>query len=57
MDYEPRAADQVPLLISMEEDEMALMKAIESGDTDLGKIRILFHVIYMLYTKEDEKKN
>lgn len=37
LDYEPRAADQVPLLISMEQDELALIKAIESGDTDLGK--------------------
>lgn len=36
IDHEPRAADQVPLLISMQEDELALMKAIESGDTDLG---------------------
>ena len=35
LDYEPRAADQVPLLISMQEDERALVKAIESGDTDL----------------------
>ncbi|CAG8569116.1 1317_t:CDS:10 [Ambispora gerdemannii] len=35
LDYEPRAADQVPLLISMQEDELALVKAIESGDTDL----------------------
>lgn len=37
LDYEPRAADQVPLLLSMQEDETALIKAIESGDTDLGK--------------------
>lgn len=36
MDYEPRAADQVPLLISMQEDDLSLVKAIESGDTDLG---------------------
>ncbi|CAG8453383.1 779_t:CDS:10 [Ambispora leptoticha] len=35
LDYEPRAADQVPLLVSMQEDELALIKAIESGDTDL----------------------
>lgn len=26
----------MPLLMSMQEDEMALTKAIESGDTDLG---------------------
>jgi hypothetical protein len=36
LDYEPKAADQVPLLLSMHEDELALVKAIESGDTDLG---------------------
>ncbi|KAK3809948.1 MAG: Vps16, N-terminal region-domain-containing protein [Benniella sp.] len=35
LDYEPRAGDQVPLLMSMEQDELALNKAIESGDTDL----------------------
>lgn len=41
LDYEPRAADQVPLLMSMQEDELALIKAIESGDTDLGNYCIL----------------
>ncbi|CAI2176411.1 4285_t:CDS:10 [Funneliformis geosporum] len=35
LDYEPRAADQVPLLMRVQEDELALIKAIESGDTDL----------------------
>ncbi|KAG6364965.1 hypothetical protein INS49_006570 [Diaporthe citri] len=35
LNHEPRAGRQVPLLLSMEEDEMALDKAIESGDTDL----------------------
>lgn len=35
LNYEPRAGKQVPLLLSMEEDEIALDKAIESGDTDL----------------------
>ena len=35
LDHEPRAGKQVPLLLSMEEDEVALDKAIESGDTDL----------------------
>lgn len=38
LDYEPRAADQVPLLISMQQEELALNKAIESGDTDLGSL-------------------
>jgi hypothetical protein len=35
LNHEPRAGKQVPLLLSMEEDEIALNKAIESGDTDL----------------------
>ncbi|OAA67065.1 vacuolar protein sorting [Niveomyces insectorum RCEF 264] len=36
LNHEPRAGRQVPLLLSMEEDELALDKAIESGDTDLA---------------------
>jgi hypothetical protein len=35
MDYEPRASLQVPLLLRLGEDRPALVKAIESGDTDL----------------------
>jgi vacuolar protein sorting-associated protein 16 len=35
LNHEPRAGKQVPLLLNMEEDEIALNKAIESGDTDL----------------------
>lgn len=35
LNYEPRAGKQVPLLLNMEEDEIALDKAIESGDTNL----------------------
>ena len=35
LNFEPRAGKQVPLLLSMEEDSIALDKAIESGDTDL----------------------
>lgn len=31
-----RAAEQVPLLLQMKEDKIALVKAIDSGDTDLG---------------------
>ncbi|ORX75377.1 hypothetical protein K493DRAFT_247355 [Basidiobolus meristosporus CBS 931.73] len=41
LDYEPRAADQVPLLMSMQEDQLALIKAIESGDTDLVYLVLL----------------
>ncbi|KAI9248907.1 Vps16, C-terminal region-domain-containing protein [Sporodiniella umbellata] len=43
LDYEPKAADQVPLLLSMQEDETALIKAIESGDTDLVYL-VIFHL-------------
>ncbi|XP_077989106.1 vacuolar protein sorting-associated protein 16 homolog [Glandiceps talaboti] len=35
LDFEPKAAEQVPLLMRMNRDEVALNKAIESGDTDL----------------------
>ena len=35
LDHESRAGKQVPLLLSMSEDELALDKAIASGDTDL----------------------
>ncbi|XP_069702504.1 vacuolar protein sorting-associated protein 16 homolog [Periplaneta americana] len=35
MDYEPSASLQVPLLLRLGEDRPALVKAIESGDTDL----------------------
>lgn len=35
LDFEPRAAQQVPLLMKMHKDQLALSKAIESGDTDL----------------------
>jgi hypothetical protein len=37
LDYETRASDQVPLLLTMKEDNLALIKAVDSGDTDLGK--------------------
>eukprot|EP00003_Mantamonas_plastica_P023305 TRINITY_DN416_c0_g1_i1.p1 TRINITY_DN416_c0_g1~~TRINITY_DN416_c0_g1_i1.p1 ORF type:complete len:831 (-),score=270.28 TRINITY_DN416_c0_g1_i1:30-2522(-) len=43
LDFEPRAADQVPLLLSMQEDELALVKAIESGDSDLVYL-VLLHI-------------
>lgn len=35
LNHEPRGGQQVPLLLDMEEDELALDKAVESGDTDL----------------------
>ena len=37
LEYESQAGVQVPLLLSMEKDKMALDKSIESGDTDLGE--------------------
>lgn len=35
LNHEPQPSRQVPLLLSMSEDDLALDKAIESGDTDL----------------------
>uniref|UniRef100_A0A093VGE7 Probable vacuolar protein sorting-associated protein 16 homolog n=1 Tax=Talaromyces marneffei PM1 TaxID=1077442 RepID=A0A093VGE7_TALMA len=35
LNHEPRAGKQVPLLLNMEEDSIALDKAMESGDPDL----------------------
>lgn len=46
LNHEPRAGKQVPLLLNMEEDEIALNKAIESGDTDL-----IFYVLLQLKKK------
>lgn len=46
LNHEPRAGRQVPLLLSMEEDELALDKAVESGDTDL-----IYFVLHTLRRK------
>ncbi|KAF9877506.1 hypothetical protein CkaCkLH20_05206 [Colletotrichum karsti] len=46
LNHEPRGGRQVPLLLSMEEDELALDKAIESGDTDL-----MYNVLLQLKKK------
>ncbi|XP_035218067.1 vacuolar protein sorting-associated protein 16 homolog [Stegodyphus dumicola] len=35
LDYETRASEQVPLLIKLRQETQAMVKAIESGDTDL----------------------
>lgn len=58
MDYEPSASLQVPLLLRLGEDRPALVKAIESGDTDLVYTVLLhlrenmplgeFQVLYLL---------
>eukprot|EP01091_Cochliopodium_minus_P012283 TRINITY_DN3690_c0_g1_i2.p1 TRINITY_DN3690_c0_g1~~TRINITY_DN3690_c0_g1_i2.p1 ORF type:complete len:729 (+),score=195.87 TRINITY_DN3690_c0_g1_i2:187-2187(+) len=42
LDYEPKAGDQVPLLLKMKEESHALAKAVECGDTDLVYMVILF---------------
>ncbi|KAJ1980367.1 Vacuolar protein [Dimargaris verticillata] len=51
LEHEPRAADQVPLLMSMGKDQLALRKAVESGDTDL-MYYVLLH-LYKQYTLGD----
>lgn len=43
LDHEPRAVDQIPLLLKMGEDKVALQKSVESGDTDL-----VYHVLLKL---------
>ncbi|KAL7422143.1 Vacuolar protein sorting-associated protein 16 [Cryptotrichosporon argae] len=43
LDHEPRAAEQVPLLLQMKQDKIALEKAIDSGDTDLV-YQVLLHL-------------
>lgn len=35
LDHEPKARKQVPLLVSMKEDDLALVKAVQSSDPDL----------------------
>eukprot|EP00268_Persea_americana_P035161 TRINITY_DN3472_c0_g1_i2.p1 TRINITY_DN3472_c0_g1~~TRINITY_DN3472_c0_g1_i2.p1 ORF type:complete len:842 (+),score=156.20 TRINITY_DN3472_c0_g1_i2:162-2687(+) len=43
VDYEPHSSKQVPLLLSIGEEDTALVKATESGDTDLVYL-VLFHI-------------
>jgi len=43
LEYEPRASAQVPLLLHMGQDEHALSKALDSGDTDLVYL-VLLHI-------------
>ena len=38
LDHEVHAREQVPLLMEMKKADMALDKAIESGDPQLGKL-------------------
>ncbi|KAG2036792.1 vacuolar assembling sorting protein VPS16 [Suillus americanus] len=46
LDHETRACDQVPLLLTMKEDKLALVKAVDSGDTDL-----VYHVLLHLHKR------
>ncbi|KAI3882164.1 hypothetical protein MKW92_008320 [Papaver armeniacum] len=43
VEHEPRSSKQVPFLLSIGEDDTALMKATQSGDTDLVDLS-LFHI-------------
>lgn len=43
LNYEPRGGKQVPLLLEMNQDDIALDKAIESGDSDLVGL-VLLHL-------------
>ena len=36
LDYETKASEQVPLYMQMKNPDLALKKAIESGDSDLS---------------------
>ncbi|KAG6377543.1 Vps16, C-terminal region-domain-containing protein [Boletus reticuloceps] len=46
LDHETRASDQVPLLLTMKEDKLALLKAADSGDTEL-----VYHVLLHLHKR------
>ena len=50
MDYETQAADQVPLLLEMKEDRLALLKAVNSGDTDLSMYKIVKHIFQKIFS-------
>ncbi|CAH9107500.1 unnamed protein product [Cuscuta europaea] len=43
VEHEPRSSEQVPLLLSIGEEDTALTKATESGDTDLVYL-VLLHI-------------
>jgi vacuolar protein sorting-associated protein 16 len=42
LEHERSGGEQVPLLLSMQEDRLALLKAVDSGDTDLGTLHICY---------------
>ncbi|KAH6780752.1 vacuoleless1 [Perilla frutescens var. hirtella] len=43
VEYEPHSSKQIPLLLSIGEEDSALVKATESGDTDLVYLAV-FHI-------------
>ena len=54
LNLEAHAADQVPLLLSMGEDELALHKAVFSEDTDLVYL-VLIHLEHSIKTESDKE--
>jgi hypothetical protein len=48
VEHEPRSTKQVPLLLSIGEEDTALVKATESGDTDLVYL-VIFHIWQKVY--------
>ncbi|KJA15614.1 hypothetical protein HYPSUDRAFT_1068261 [Hypholoma sublateritium FD-334 SS-4] len=46
LDHEAKGSDQVPLLLAMKEDKLALIKAVDSGDSDL-----VYHVLLHLHKR------
>lgn len=67
MDYETKASEQVPLYMQMKNPDLALKKAIESGDSDLSICcfsyqnlilkRVFFSVYMVLLSSKDKFNN
>ncbi len=54
LNFEAHTADQVPLLLSMGEEELALHKAVYSEDTDLVYL-VLIHLEHSIKTESDKE--
>ena len=54
LDHEVHAREQVPLLMEMRKADLALDKAIESGDPQLGILLMCdtFEVLFLVYSVE-----
>lgn len=50
LDFEARSGEQVPLLLKMKRSQLALSKAVESGDTDLGNCVVPRHHLSVTLT-------